>query len=162
MTAVLEKNAHPDRRRGPRSEATRASLATRPVTHGTFAHTPVLPHLEDPAEWDAHRTALLDDFAPQTAYETALAERAILLLWRLRRLARYDTQATLTALPAAQDALTAARHDLATAQDLLHLFETFPHLPDDAPSPPSTPSRSSCPPSNWPASTRNSMAPRRR
>ncbi len=50
------------------------------VTHGLRSIAPVLP-TESPHEWAAHRAGIVD----------ALAERIVLLLWRLGRGARFET-----------------------------------------------------------------------
>jgi len=52
---------------------------------------PVIPG-EDPNVWEAHRAGVVDSLAPVGLLEVNLAERAALLLWRLRRLARYEAE----------------------------------------------------------------------
>src|SRR5436190_1169471 len=58
-------------------------LAGTPMTPGAFSTPPVVPGLERPADWEAHRAGILDSLAPAGLLETRLAERVALLLWRL-------------------------------------------------------------------------------
>jgi hypothetical protein len=88
---------------GPRTPTGKAIVARNAVTHGIFAANPIVPGLDLPEEWEAHRAALLTSLAPEDDFQLALAERAVLLFWRLRRIARYETESTAAALEAVED-----------------------------------------------------------
>ncbi len=75
---------------GPQTKAGKAVAKLNSVTHGLRAAAPVLP-TESPEEWAAHRAGILASLAPAGALEGALAERIVLLLWRLGRVARFET-----------------------------------------------------------------------
>jgi hypothetical protein len=102
---------------GPTSEAGMERSSLNAVKHGLRSERPVLPG-EDPAEWDAFRSAIVADLAPASALEAELADRVALQLWRLRRAARYEAQVSA-------DQCTASGH--AAAADPFHLLR--PELP---------------------------------
>jgi hypothetical protein len=99
---------------GPRSTGGKARVAQNAVKHGAFSTLPVIPGVERPEDWQAHRDGILQSLAPVGALETRLAERVALLLWRLDRVARYETAVTTIALdeageePHQPDAVVAA------------------------------------------------------
>lgn len=74
---------------GPTSEAGKAASSRNALRHGLTADRwPVLPDEQD--AYAAHRAALMAEAAPDGPIETALAEQAVLLLWRLRRCAHIE------------------------------------------------------------------------
>lgn len=77
--------------RGPRTTAGLARSSQNARTHGLLAAAVLVPHVERAEDWKAHREAVLGDLAPKGAIEQALAERVAGLLWRLRRVERYET-----------------------------------------------------------------------
>jgi hypothetical protein len=80
-----------------------ARSATNALRAGLFSRLLVLPALgETVEEYDAFRSSIAADLNPVGALETELADRITLLLWRLRRVVRYETaamMATGTSLP---------------------------------------------------------------
>jgi len=72
------------------------------VTHGLRSIAPVLP-TESPDEWATHRVGIVDALAPAGALEVALAERVALLLWRLGRVARFETTVATAAQEDSED-----------------------------------------------------------
>src|SRR5262249_14839711 len=54
-------------------------------------------------DWEAHRGGILRSLAPVSGLETALAERAALCLWRLRRVASYETAVTALGMEEVQE-----------------------------------------------------------
>ncbi len=70
-------------------------VARKPTTHGILARVATVAG-ESPQEWDSFRGAVVASLAPVGVLELALAERAALQLWRLRRLARHEAE-TITA-----------------------------------------------------------------
>jgi len=69
---------------GPRTANGKARTASNATTHGLTGNQIVLPN-ENPVDFDAFRTSLLDDLNPNGGLEQALAEKIIADLWRLRR-----------------------------------------------------------------------------
>ncbi len=76
---------------GPKTEMGKAVTKMNATAHGLRAVVPVVPG-EDVALWDEHRQSVVESFAVVGAAEAALAERVALLLWRLGRVARYETE----------------------------------------------------------------------
>ena len=75
---------------GPRTPEGKAVVARNATKHGIFAAAPVVPG-ECPDVWESHRSGVVESLAPVGLLEVNLAERAALLLWRLQRLARYES-----------------------------------------------------------------------
>src|SRR5262249_42588112 len=63
------------------------------LRHGLRSDLPVLPG-ERVEEWEAHRAGILQSLTPAGTLETELATRVALCLWRLRRVAAYETATT--------------------------------------------------------------------
>ena len=78
-------------KRGPKTEEGKAAVSFNAVRHGVLSTTPVIPGLEREEDWQAHRTGVLSSLTPEGYLEMALADRVALLLWRLRRIARYES-----------------------------------------------------------------------
>lgn len=77
---------------GPVTESGKAVARLNGVVHGLRAIVPVIT-TERQEEWDLHRAGIVDELSPMGALEMELTERVALLLWRLRRVARYETDA---------------------------------------------------------------------
>lgn len=69
---------------GPRSAEGKARVASNALKHGLTGKQVVLPG-EDPAEFDAFRSDLIADRAPQGALEEIFAEKIVADAWRFRR-----------------------------------------------------------------------------
>jgi hypothetical protein len=82
---------------GPRTPAGKARASRNALRHGLHTDLPVIPG-ERPEDWRAHREAIRQSLAPVGALEEALAERVALALWRLRRVAAYETAVTVVGL----------------------------------------------------------------
>jgi len=78
---------------GPRTAEGKRAVSQNAVKHGLFAREAVIK-CEDPAEFELHREALLDELRPVGAIESMLAERIVSLSWRLQRVERMQNQAT--------------------------------------------------------------------
>lgn len=102
--------------RGPRTLAGKAKSSRNATRHGLRAELVVLPHVEDAEDYADHHQAVLADLGPVGAVELELAERVAVLMWRLRRVTRFE---------AAQlaDAQRTAEHDAATEQRAGALFD---------------------------------------
>jgi hypothetical protein len=77
-------------RRGPRTSAGKARVRLNAVRHGLGVASPVIPGMENPEDWEAHRAAMLASLRPVGHLEMALAEHAALAQWRLNRVTRYE------------------------------------------------------------------------
>jgi hypothetical protein len=88
---------------GPRSVGGKAVVARNALKHGAFSTLPVVLGYERESDWQGHRAGILRSLAPAGLLETRLAERAALLLWRLDRVARYETAAIAVGLQEAAD-----------------------------------------------------------
>jgi hypothetical protein len=74
---VVNGNAIPlgsRRRRGPRTAAGKARVATNAIAHAMSSPRPVVPG-ESSDEWETHRRTIVESLAPVGPVETALAER---------------------------------------------------------------------------------------
>jgi hypothetical protein len=100
QTAANARNA--TRSTGPKSAAGKARSAQNALRHGLGSALPVLPG-ERPEDWQAHEAGVLQSLAPVGALERELAGRVALCLWRLRRVARYETAVTVVGLEEIED-----------------------------------------------------------
>ncbi len=70
--------------RGPKTPEGKAITRFNGLTHTLCASQAVLPG-EDPAQFQAHRDALFDDWQPMSYTRAMLVERLAIASWRLRR-----------------------------------------------------------------------------
>jgi hypothetical protein len=84
---TLDKN-----RRGPQTVLAKQNVRHNAVTHGLLAVSPVIRGETEP-EWQSHLAGLLESFEPVGYLETCLTESIAHLLWRLRRINRFETTA---------------------------------------------------------------------
>jgi len=77
---------------GPKTEEGKAVVRLNALQHGITAEMAVLPFVENPADWEAHREGVLESLAPVGHLETILAERIAHLLWRMGRASRYERE----------------------------------------------------------------------
>ena len=76
---------------GPSTPQGKAVASQNSLKHGLTASQIVIKS-EDQAEFNLHRSQLLEEFAPQTPFESLLAERIVELSWRLRRAGNLQSQ----------------------------------------------------------------------
>ncbi len=74
---------------GPRTEAGKTTSSRNAVRHGLTAEQVVLEG-EDRARFDALRSAINMEFAPEGPVAVFLAERLVGLIWRLGRVAGFE------------------------------------------------------------------------
>jgi hypothetical protein len=79
----------------PKTTQGKAIVAYNAIRHGVCAAAPVIPGVERPRDWETHRAGIRASLQPVGSLETEFAERVALLLWRLRRIARFETAAIL-------------------------------------------------------------------
>src|SRR5262245_23337762 len=82
---------------GPKTPAGKSRSSQNALRHGLRSDLPVLPG-ERAEDWEAHRQGILASLVPAGALEEALAGRVALCLWRLRRVAQYETAVTAVGL----------------------------------------------------------------
>ena len=78
---------------GPRTEEGKEVTRWNATRHGISSPAPVVPGLEEPADWQEHREGILESLSPVGHLEFTLAERVALTSWRLHRVTRYETEA---------------------------------------------------------------------
>jgi len=83
---------------GPKTPEGKKRAALNALKHGLRAASPVVPSMEDPADWTAHRDRVVRDLAPGGYLETVLAERVATLLWRMGRVVRYESLSITTGI----------------------------------------------------------------
>jgi hypothetical protein len=141
---------------GPRTAIGKARSARNDLRSGLRSDVPVLPG-EDAAAWETHRAEITAGLAPAGRLESELAGRVALCLWRLRRLAAYETAVTTAGLeqldddppsggkslldsePSDADRLAKLQEELQKKREAvelwegtLRLLERLPELADDA------------------------------
>lgn len=75
--------------RGPRTNEGKAKSSQNALRHGLSARHALLAG-EDANEYRRLRQGLIAEFSPQSALESELVERVASMLWRLRRIARFE------------------------------------------------------------------------
>ena len=78
---------------GPRTPEGKQRARRNATKHGVFAQTPVLPLVEDENEWHRLRQDVLAWFGLEGEFQRSLGERVAMLIWRLKRAARMETEA---------------------------------------------------------------------
>ena len=81
-------------KRGPSTAHGREAVRGNAVRHGLSSDDPVVTAHESPSGWRRHRDGTIESLRVEGHLETELADRVALLLWRLRRVARYETDMT--------------------------------------------------------------------
>src|SRR3954463_5882896 len=73
-----------------RPPKTRRPPSANALRHGVLSTSPVLPVVENEADWQAHLDRQIAALKPVDDFELALAHRIALSLWRLNRLIAYE------------------------------------------------------------------------
>ncbi len=132
---------------GPRSEQGKEVVRWNATRHGIRSPAPVVPGVEKAEDWEEHRDGVLESLSPEGHLELVLAERAALLLWRLHRVTRYETESIALLQEKAEDDLADRRRfasrvlgaahpedvrsNLKAARSDHRLVKRFPKLQDD-------------------------------
>jgi hypothetical protein len=106
-TAANRRNAL--KSTGPRTTEGKTRASMNALKHGLRASSLAVPVLEDPEDWEAHRSLVLRDLSPVGYLETVLSERAAAILWRLGRVVRYESDQVSIAI---KDAETSALYSM--------------------------------------------------
>ena len=83
---------------GPRTPKGKAIVSQNAVKHGLWARQAIISS-ENQADFDLYRDRILSELAPESSMESMLAERIVVLSWRLIRASRIQAQ-TIDALNA--------------------------------------------------------------
>ncbi len=87
--AANQRNAQ--KSTGPHTTQGKADASQNSLKHGLTANQIVIKS-EDQADFDLHRTQILDELAPSTPIESALADRIVSTLWRLKRAENFQNR----------------------------------------------------------------------
>ena len=88
---ILANRANSKNSTGPRSDASKERSSRNSFKHGLTSSKVVLPG-EEPAEYDAFRADILDQYQPANAVEQILAEELAAAGWRLNRSRAVETE----------------------------------------------------------------------
>jgi hypothetical protein len=80
------------KRTGPQTSLAKENIRLNAVKHGLLAASPVIQG-ETEFEWQSHLAGLIESFQPLGYLELCLTESIAHLLWRLRRINRFETKA---------------------------------------------------------------------
>jgi len=85
--------AEQNKKRGPRTPEGKQRSRRNATRDGVLANTPVLPLVENEQDWQRLRQDVLDWFGLEGEFQESLGERVAMLIWRLKRAARMETEA---------------------------------------------------------------------
>jgi hypothetical protein len=91
---IAPNRANSRKSTGPRSELGKEIARLNAVKHGGLSPLPVLPGVETYDAWQAHLDGTLASLQPSGHLETVLAERVAPILWRMKRVARFEREVT--------------------------------------------------------------------
>ena len=89
----------------PKTQEGKQVVRWNATRHGISSPAPVVPGLESTEDWQAHGEGVLESLQPEGHLQTVLAERVALLLWRLHRVTKFETQAIATAQETIEDGI---------------------------------------------------------
>ncbi|NIW00176.1 hypothetical protein GWN26_14060 [Candidatus Saccharibacteria bacterium] len=81
---------------GPRTREGKATASKNSIKHGLLAHQTIISS-ENHADFCKERERILSDLVPESPMESMLAERVVILSWRLKRIDHIQNQ-TIDAL----------------------------------------------------------------
>ncbi len=92
---------------GPKTPHGKAAVSRNAEKHGILSDAPVVLQIgEDYDEWERHRVAMIDSLEPENHLEIVLVERIANLVWRIKRLERYETEMIVARLNSMPDDLS--------------------------------------------------------
>src|SRR5437870_8153927 len=97
---------------GPTTEAGKAISSRNATRHGILALVPVVPGMEQEADWEALHAGIFHSLAPEGQLEEELADRVALQFWGLRRVARHEVVTIADAQARAEDEVVRRRRAL--------------------------------------------------
>ena len=93
---IISNRRNEQKSTGPRTSAGKAAISKNAVKHGLLASQAVISS-ESREDFDIHRDRTLRDLVPESPLESMLAERIVVLSWRLQRIGCIQAQ-TIDAL----------------------------------------------------------------
>lgn len=85
-------------RRVPSEAARRSRKRLNALLHGITSNSPVIPGMENEADWQRHCDGIVASIEPVGGLEEFFAQRLASLLWRLSRVVRYEVAAIMIAI----------------------------------------------------------------
>jgi len=92
LSPPLPSDVHTPRPRG-RPPKNRLPPSANALRHGVLSASPVIPEIENEADWQAHLAGQIAALKPEGDLELALASRIALDPWRLNRLIVFERRA---------------------------------------------------------------------
>jgi uncharacterized protein YihD (DUF1040 family) len=88
---ILPNRRNAQKSTGPRTTKGRAAVSNNALKHGLWARQ-VLISSENKDDFDLYCDQILSELAPESPMESMLAERIVILSWRLKRTGRIQAQ----------------------------------------------------------------------
>ncbi len=95
---IIANRRNAQKSTGPRTRAGKAAASKNSIKHGLWAHQTIISS-ENQADFCKERDRILSDLVPDSPMESILAERIVILSWRLKRIDHIQNQ-TIDALSA--------------------------------------------------------------
>jgi len=89
-------------------EARRSRKRLRALLHGVNSNSPVIPGMENEADWLRHRDGIVASLEPVGGMEEYVAQRIAILFWKLNRVLRYEVAVTMLHIDRTAENLTIA------------------------------------------------------
>ena len=131
---------------GPITQEGKEVVRWNAARHGIRSSAPVVPGVEKKEDWEDHREGVLESLSPEGHLEFVLAERVVLLSWRLHRVTRYETESIALYQERVEDDLArerryesgpdhpeAVRNNAKSARDDHSLLKRFAKMEGDKP-----------------------------
>ncbi len=93
---ILANRHNAQKSTGPHTRQGKAAISQNAVKHGLLARQNVIS-TENQADFDLYRDRILTELVPESPMESMLADRIVVLSWRLKRAGRIQAQ-TINAL----------------------------------------------------------------
>jgi hypothetical protein len=93
---IIANRRNAQKSTGPRTPKGKAIVSHNAVKHGLLAHQTII-NSENQADFCKERERILSDLVPESPMESMLAERIVILSWRLKRIDHIQNQ-TIDAL----------------------------------------------------------------
>ncbi len=106
--AKSQMGPQPALERSEGTEEGRAAVKANALSHGITSTAPVIAGMESQSAWRSHLDGIVASLSPEGDLEEALAERVASLLWRLRRVTRYEVAVTVRQVQGAESDLVLA------------------------------------------------------
>jgi hypothetical protein len=115
---------------GPNTQEGKEIVRWNATRHGIRSPAPVVPGVERKEDWEEHREGVLENVSPVGHLEFVLAERVALLLWRLNRVTRYETESIALFQEKSEDDLADKRRFASRVHGAAHPDDVRSNLKD--------------------------------